>query len=241
MKLFSLSSTKNNIVNSIGGWITQPEANLLYTLAKNCTGKGVIVEIGTWKGKSTACLGFGSKDGNNVKIVTIDPHTGSPFERQLYKNPIWTYDEFKKNMKKAKLENIVTAKVATSEKIVKRWKKPVELLWIDGSHVYEEVKKDFKLWYPHVVNGGIIVMDDTINIKGPRRVALDNIYLSNKFIDIGIVDKISYGKKTKAVTFYQKFHNKKVLCINYFSTLIWRIPTPVWIRVCGKKILRLLQ
>lgn len=242
MKLLQLSKSQQKTVDGIDGWLTNPEQNLLYTLAKNCKDKGVIVEIGSWKGKSTACLGFGSRDsGKNTKIISIDPHIGSPFEQQLFDKPIWTFEEFKKNMKKAKLDDLITAHVATSEEIAKKWKKPIALLWIDGSHVYKDVKKDFKLWFPHIIDGGIIVMDDTINIWGPRKVALDNLYNSKKIRNVGIVDKISYGEKTKKTTPAEQLQNKRVLAINIFSSLIWRIPTPKGVRVIGKKILQALQ
>ncbi len=59
----------------IKGWLKDKEGQLLYDLAKNCTGKGVIVEIGSWKGKSTTWLAHGSKEGNKVRVYAIDPHT----------------------------------------------------------------------------------------------------------------------------------------------------------------------
>lgn len=50
------------LVERVDGWLTHGEGGLLYNLAKNCKGNGVIVEIGSWKGKSTIWLGAGSKD-----------------------------------------------------------------------------------------------------------------------------------------------------------------------------------
>lgn len=241
MRFHTLTKSQYSFIDSVDGWITEPSSNLLYSLAKNCTGKGIIVEIGSWKGKSTTALGFGSKEGKKVKIVAIDPHTGSPFERQLFKGPIWTFEEFKINIKKAKIDDLVIPKVATSEDVAKKWNKPVELLWIDGSHVYEDVKKDFDLWFPHLIEGGYIVMDDTINIAGPRKVAIDNIYNSRYFTDVGIVDALTYGKKIKRNSMKDVLRNKYILLINYFSFAVWRIPTPTVIRKIGKQILKMIQ
>lgn len=242
MKFYSLSRKQNEIVRSIDGWLTEPSANLLYSLAKNCRGKGVIIEIGSWKGKSTLALGFGSMAGKRTKIIAIDPHTGSPFERRLFKGKkIWTYEEFKKNIKDAKMNGIIIPKVMTSEDVEKNWKIPVELLWIDGSHVYKDVKKDFEIWFPHLIEGGYVVMDDTINIYGPRKVAFDRIYNSEDFAEIGLVDALTYGKKVIKNTFMDRVRNKYVLLINYFSFVAWRIPTPQIIRTVGKQILKSLQ
>lgn len=45
--------------------------------------------------------------------------------------------------------------------LAKGWKKPIRLLWIDGSHKYEHAKMDFLLWEKHLVKGGIIAFHDT--------------------------------------------------------------------------------
>jgi hypothetical protein len=59
------------LVFKINGWLTDKEGELLYNLAKNCTGKGVIVEIGSWKGKSTIWLGKGSKAGKKLRFMQL--------------------------------------------------------------------------------------------------------------------------------------------------------------------------
>lgn len=241
MKFETLPKKKYKFVESIDGWLTEPEINLLYTLAKKCTGKGTIVEIGTWKGKSTVCLAYGCKAGKKIKITTIDPHTGGVYERDLYREPIWTFEEFKNNIKKANLSDLIIDKVASSVEVAKSWKQPVELLWIDGSHLYEDIKKDFEMWLPYVVNGGIVAIHDTINIEGPRRAAIEEMYLSKNFKDLGIVDSITFATKVKKNSSKDRLRNRFILLINKFSAAIFRIPTPVIIRVVGKKFLSFIQ
>ena len=41
------------LIADIPGWLTDEEGEALYELARRCTGRGVIAEIGSWKGKST--------------------------------------------------------------------------------------------------------------------------------------------------------------------------------------------
>ena len=81
------------------GWLSDREGEILYNLAKNCKGKGVIVEIGSWEGKSTIWIGSGSKNGNKVKIYAIDPHTGSS-EHQKENEKIWTCKGCEQNARK---------------------------------------------------------------------------------------------------------------------------------------------
>jgi hypothetical protein len=38
--------------------------------------------------------------------------------------------------------------VATSEQAAAEWSDPISLLWIDGDHEYDSVKRDLELWEP---------------------------------------------------------------------------------------------
>jgi MMP 1-O-methyltransferase len=194
-----------SFIDSVKGFLWEDEGILLYNLAKNCKGDGVIVEIGSFKGKSTTWLGNGSKEGNNVKIYAIDPHTGSS-EHQKEGQKFWTFDVFKENIKKAGVEDIITPLVMFSEEAEKDFKEPIEVLFIDGAHEYEYVKLDFELWEPKVINGGYIAMHDTDDSwTGPQRIAKDLMYKSGKFRHIRIVDSITCGKKVGSNTFFDKF------------------------------------
>jgi len=150
------------ISKNIPGWLSDAQGEFLYNTAKKCIGKGVIVEIGSWEGKSTVWLAKGSKAGSNAKIYAVDPHTGSSEHKKRY-GVVWTFEEFKKNIKRANVEDIVVPIVKTSEDAARDWdEKPIELLWIDGSHEYEMVKLDFDLWFPYLIEEGIIAVHDTI-------------------------------------------------------------------------------
>ena len=59
------------LVDKVDGWLTYKEGELLYNLAKNCTGEGVIVEIGSWQGKSTIWLGRGSKKETMSRFMQL--------------------------------------------------------------------------------------------------------------------------------------------------------------------------
>jgi predicted O-methyltransferase YrrM len=133
---------------AIDGWLSKKEGRLLYKLAKNCTGRGAIVEIGSWKGKSTIWLAHGVKSkNNNTKVYAIDPHTGSS-EHKVAQKRVWTFLEFKENIKRANVDDVVVPLVKTSEAAANDFSEPVELIFIDGAHEYEFVKQDFNLWFP---------------------------------------------------------------------------------------------
>lgn len=177
----------------VPGMLTPTEGGFLYQLAQLESRNGVIVEIGSWKGKSTILLASGSMKVGGEKVYAIDPH--KPLAEEGYVED--TEAEFHKNIKAAGVQDHVVPMVMTSEEAAKGWSKPIRLLWIDGDHRYEQVKRDFLLWSPHVVEGGIIAMHDTIRKKGPKRVLWENIFRCNRFQKISIVDNITAARKVK--------------------------------------------
>lgn len=225
--------------NRMRARISYREGALLYRTAKECTGKGVIVEIGSWKGASTIWLGKGSKAGSNLEVYAIDPHTEGN-----------TFSEFTNNIKKANVSDIVVPIVKTSEEAEKDWNMPVEFLWIDGNHEYEYAKLDFDKWFPHLVVGGIIAFHDTIFYKnaGPKRVVTDNIYKSANFVNIRRVGRITYAQKVKSNTRIDRLKNQYLLHAQSIYEFLLapvskaarkyreHIPPRIW--EVGKRILR---
>jgi predicted O-methyltransferase YrrM len=180
-------------IDQVPGMLTVDEAAYLYRLGQLNPGTGVIVEIGSWKGKSTISLARGSIAVGGEKVYAIDPHRPLAEEGYLEDTEI----EFRENIKKAGVEHQVVPMAMTSEQAVQGWNQPIRLLWIDGDHRYEQVKKDFLLWEPHVIAGGMIAMHDTIRKRGPKRVLWESVFRSSRFQEISLVDNIAAARKVK--------------------------------------------
>jgi MMP 1-O-methyltransferase len=199
-------------IKNIEGWLTPGEANLLYSLAKKTKGKGRIVEIGSWKGRSTVCLASGAKETGVGKVVAIDPHLGSS-EHQRQDPTINTLAEFKNNIAAAGLTEAVDLEVMTSAAAAAAFAEPVELCFIDGAHEYEFVKEDYDLWFPKIVDGGVIAFHDTIRWPGPKKVVAENIFQSKKISHAGFIDSISYGTKVAENNSFDRLRNRYILCL----------------------------
>jgi predicted O-methyltransferase YrrM len=57
------------ITATVDGFLFPREGPLLYDLATACTGRGVIVEVGSWKGKSAIWLARGSESGRRPSVI----------------------------------------------------------------------------------------------------------------------------------------------------------------------------
>jgi predicted O-methyltransferase YrrM len=183
-------------LHRLPGMLTLEEEKYLYRLAQTAPGKGAIVEIGSWKGKSTIYLALGSIAAGGEKVYAVDPHTPLPVEGYTED----TRAEFLQNIRDAQVEPQVVPLLMTSEEAARNWSRPIRLLWIDGDHRYEQAKQDFLLWEPHVVEGGVIAMHDTIRKKGPKRVLWESVFRSDRFQNIAIVDNITAARKVKRIT-----------------------------------------
>lgn len=199
------------LINSIEGWLTLNEANFLYITAKN-TG-GIIVEIGSYQGKSTVCIGKGLQDGKGGKVYAIDPHLGST-EHKIDGKDIWTFDKFKENIRSNNVENSVEPIVKTSEDAVKGWDKPIDFLFIDGAHDYENVKKDFELWSPYLKSDGIIAFHDANayaylqGADGPLPVVKDFILKNPDYKNISLISSTIRAEKTARLSIFDLLQKK---------------------------------
>lgn len=192
-------------IQSVKGWLSPIEVRTLYRLARNCTGRGVIVEIGSWQGKSTICLAGGSKAGGGPKVYAIDPHVGSPEHQMTGK--IWTFDAFEKNIADAGLTDRVVPIVKMSGDAVQDIREPIELLFIDGAHEYEAVKADFENYEPLLLEGGVIAFHDTVGWPGPERLVAETIFRSHRFTGATFANSISYARKVSQNTASDRFAN----------------------------------
>jgi MMP 1-O-methyltransferase len=199
-------------VYHLPGMLTPAEVDCLFQLGQFDQRQGVIVEIGSWKGKSTVALARGSAKKIHEKIYAIDPHSILPEERYFED----TKSEFLANVARAGVKDRVIPMIMTSEEAAKGWHQPIRLLWIDGDHRYEPAKLDFTLWEPFLVEGGILALHDTIRKQGPKRVLWENVFRSSRFQEIVIVDNITAVRKVKRASLFARlpshgFENTRLL------------------------------
>jgi predicted O-methyltransferase YrrM len=178
----------------VEGWLSNAEGEILYLLAKQVPSGQAIVELGSWKGKSTIWLAKGAQSGQGNKVYSIDPHHGS--ETHVSEGEEDTYGEFLNNLAKAGVKEIVVPIVGASHQVAKWWQRKVGLLWIDASHRYEDVKRDFLSWKSHLASAGIVAFHDC-NQPGPAGVVNKYVGRSDDWIIWGEVDSMKVARKCR--------------------------------------------
>jgi predicted O-methyltransferase YrrM len=146
------------------------ELNVLYNqmveadraaVARLCTGIRsefpIIVEIGCWAGNSSAIFAEHIKK-HGGQLVCIDTFQGSlDTELMDYAKQVNMREVFDNNMKELGLSEYITVLQMTSDLASEEiLNESVDLVFIDGDHMYDQVKKDIANYYPKVKKGGII-------------------------------------------------------------------------------------
>ena len=196
-------------IKGISGWLTQNEAEFLYREAKKTSNKYSVVEIGSWKGRSTVCLGLGVKDGNNVKVYAIDPHKDTTEHKTWSgKADIYdTYDIFLANIKNAGISEYIMPIRSTSEKAAPDFKKPIAFLFVDGSHHFNHVKLDYELWFPKLITGGTIAFHDAWHSLGVIMITTFMLLTSTQIRNPRLIDTILVVQKVNRNNAFDRIVN----------------------------------
>ena len=197
------------VANQIPGMLSFREGLQLYQLAK--LARVAIVEIGSYKGRSTTFLGRGSKVGNKAPIWAIDHFTGSYEHRSRAEGKINTRDEFDRNMTNVGLIEDIKVINKPSSKAINDKGSPdkIDLLFIDGAHDYNSVLEDVHKWSPLLTKGGIIAFHDTFRAwpDGPRRVASE-LLKGGDYSDPHITQTLLWMRKTPPLDTISKIRNE---------------------------------
>lgn len=133
--------------NLIRGYFDDKQMRTLYPFVKLLKENSLLVEIGTFFGKSVR---FFSLTNPKIKIITIDK---GGFEG------CQGVDE-----RVLESKNIEVIKL-TSKEAASSFKQIIDFLFIDGFHEEKDVKEDLELWTPFLRKEGLLVCHDS-NFQG---------------------------------------------------------------------------
>lgn len=179
----------------VPGHLAENEARFLGLLAACVPASGTIVEIGSFKGRSTVMLAKVASHYGLGQVVAIDPHNspillGIPSEPQTS-----SYQDFLNNVRAAGVSEYVEAHAAYSKDVASSWNRPIRILWIDGDHSYEGAKRDLDGFLAHLVPQGVVAFHDALNaFPGPIRVFVEDILHSDRFGPAGFVHSIAWAQ-----------------------------------------------
>ncbi len=170
-------------VEAVEGWLTRDQAKVLYESARVLRSGCQVVEIGSFRGRSTIVLASAASAG--VEVVAIDPHGGGdrgPQEIAL--------DALRGELDhQAFRANLDAAGVAECVRHVRKFSSDahddvtgdVDVLFVDGAHRFGPARADITTWGDRVSAGGTMLVHDAFSSVGVTSALLSTVLLSSRW------------------------------------------------------------
>jgi predicted O-methyltransferase YrrM len=174
----------------VHGWLSDAQGEALFEAARRA--RGVVVEIGSWQGRSTIWLASGARLAGQ-RVFAIDPHESSREDPAAR-----TYERFLDNLGGAGLLEAVTPLVMRSTEAVASVTAPVHVLFVDGDHSIEAARVDAETWLPRMAHSGVVMFHDvaTSGYAGPRRAFQRLVCWSPEFHRVRKVGSMGIAERT---------------------------------------------
>ena len=149
----------------IPGWMQDIE---LYWLEEQAKFYDTIVEIGSWKGRSSYALASNCEG----KVYCVDHYQGGYSDTYSVNGDEKAKKEFLKHMRPFLKSGKATLLEMTSEEAAAKCDGRVDMVFIDGAHDYASVKKDIMAWLP---NTRLLMCGHDYDVEDVKK-AVDEIF-----------------------------------------------------------------
>jgi predicted O-methyltransferase YrrM len=169
------------------GWMSDDQGRRLHAAAARCRPGGRIVEIGSFRGRSTIVLASAAAPG--VEVVAIDPHAGTdrgPQEITGFATAAaGDREAFRANLERAGVAGVVRHVAALSADAHGDVEDPIDVLYIDGAHRYLPARADVRDWGARVMEGGTLLIHDAFSSVGVTAAIARELFASGRFRYVG--------------------------------------------------------
>jgi predicted O-methyltransferase YrrM len=167
--------------------LTDDQAQRLWNAARALDPPARIVEIGSFRGRSTVVLALAAADG--VEVVAIDPHAGNdrgPQELTGFEEAAeQDHDVFLANLAAAGVSDRVRHVRAFSHAALASVEGEIDVLFIDGAHRFAPALDDIRRWGARVRPGGTMLIHDSFSSVGVTLAILRQLLASAEFRYVG--------------------------------------------------------
>lgn len=197
--------TSYSAVRGLEGWLGPVEGYALEALAAQGPGQGEVVEIGSFKGRSTCLLAQGLRRSGRGKVTAVDHFQGSsdhqPGQAAAVADLVEKgdfFEAFQNNLRERDLLDFVDVRRNPSRLAVQGWDKPIRLLFIDGEHTYDAVLEDFALWSRFVVPGGVVAFHDYNSAPGVTTFCEEMLARRPEFQKVMVIESLLVTQRQPA-------------------------------------------
>jgi predicted O-methyltransferase YrrM len=169
-----------NSICDVEGWLSDREAEFLTMLGACPTCAGEVVEMGSYRGRSTIALAKGAALADGAMVHSVDPLPPAELEA---------------NLRRAGVRDRVAVYHMRSQQMLADWRRPVRLVWHDGANKYDIVAEDLAQIEPWLADRAVIAFHDVLNTSGARiQVFVEKVLSSPQFGAVGVCGSIGWAQ-----------------------------------------------
>lgn len=167
--------------------VTLKQMRHLLEICRRCTEKhqeGVFVEVGSYRGSTTMCLGKAVRPRTYVAVDPFMGWGGAEDDLRVFKQ------------KTSGLENVVHERT-TSGEAARSWQYgPIAFVFVDAVHNYWNTNFDLSVWSERVKKGGYIAAHDTDTkaFAGTRRAVYEKANTEDFEVCVHVPDLVILRK-----------------------------------------------
>jgi len=168
---------------AVEGWLTDGQGRRLFAAAARVRAGGCIVELGSYRGRSTIVIASAAPP--DVEVVAVDPHAGtdrgpreiSGFQAEAAED----HTVFMENLRRAGVADRVRHVRAFSDDAHPAVAGDIDLLYVDAAHRFGPAMRDISGWGDRVADGGTMLVHDAFSSVGVTIAILRLLLVGGKF------------------------------------------------------------
>lgn len=206
----------------LAGCLSVREARFLALVATTLPiALGEVLEIGSFKGKSTTLLAKSVQSIGGDRVVAVDPLSQSCETDPELEDGAQLPEIFRQTLRNNRVEALVEFHQMRSDELVTNWTRALRFLWIDGDHTYEGASSDVENFAPFLQPGSIIALHDVLHpSEGPIRAFCEQVLLSPRYGPCGVCGSIGWAQYLGADALHAAYARKKLRLFRRLSRLI---------------------
>ena len=205
--------------DGVPGWLKRGQAELLWDEALALPAAATVLEIGSHQGRSTVVLGEAMRRSGG-RVIAVDPFV----EGRLF-GGLSTRAKLEGHLAENDLTGVVELVADYSTRLRPTWRRPFDLLYIDGKHDYWTLSDDLR-WSEHLPAGGGIVVHDSFSSIGVTLGLVRHVLFSRR---------IAYERRSDSQALFRVRRPTAADRLRLLGQLPW------WVRNVGLKVLLRLR